>query len=100
MKNLHAMLITSVMMISGFMVPVQSAQAIQPLITTECYYMFESNELVTIRGEYNGNVSCAPFPQGAELERVLAANGIFLLGDENGIPTEHCETIRIVLTEY
>ncbi len=100
MKKLHIMLITAVMITSGLMVPVEPAQAIQPLITTECYYMFESHELVTIRGEYNGNVSCAPFPQGYELELVLAANGIFLLGDENGIPTEHCETIRIVLTEY
>ncbi len=101
MKKLQIMFITVTIIVSGLMVPIEPAHALQPYITTKCHYMYYDTEFTELHTELSGDVDCAPFPQGQALRNILRSYGIAVENTAGpNIPESHCRIIKVVFTEY
>ncbi len=92
------MLITAAVIVSGFLFPIEPAQAFQPLTTTECHYEFNGTLLNELYTEYDAEASCPAFPPHSQLVEVAVRSGVSR--DDANDPNVDCRIIRIVYTEY
>jgi|GEM_PF-4455152 len=95
MKNLHAILITMVIISSGLMTPIEPAQAMPPLTTTYCLYEIFGEVVDEIH--LTGDVGCPSQPD--DPDAYLAWTSVLSETDPS-IPVSHCVIIRFTQTEY